>query len=92
MTALATRRPAAHAAERLTRHDGVRRLPAARRDLIAALAGRLEVEFKQRPRPARVLALPTTTCSSSARRADVRRALRAASTRPPRGRGRPRPA
>ena len=48
-----------------------------RTDLIAALAGRLQVEFKQRDRARRACSrCPTRTCSSSARRADVRRALR----------------
>ena len=39
------------------RHERLRRLPA-RADLIAAIAGRLQVEFKQRSAPGRVLALP----------------------------------
>ena len=63
-----------------------------RTDLIAAIAGRLQVEFKQRDRARRACSrCPTTTCSSSAPARSARRYRRfdapAARARAARGRG-----
>ena len=60
-----------------------------RADLIAALAGRLQVEFKQRTAPGRVLALPDADLLELGAARGAARATRA-STRPRRAGARPR--
>ena len=61
-----------------------------RTDLIAAIAGRLQIEFKQRSAPGRVLALHDEELLELAARRRSGAATRA-STRPRRARGRRRP-
>ena len=57
-----------------------------RTDLIAALAGWLDIEWRRRDAPARVLSLPDDALLAASADASVRRRY-APSTRPRRGRG-----